>query len=80
VLIIRRRAGETLVVDGGIEIQVLEIGANRVKLGIVAPPQVNVVRKEVARARAQTQAAANPAARGLESLARGLRQSGREGA
>ena len=79
-LIIRRRAGETLVVDGGIEIQVLEIGANRVKLGIVAPPQVNVVRKEVALARAQTKAAANPAARELESLARELRGSGREGA
>jgi carbon storage regulator len=72
-LVIRRRAGEAIVIDGGIEIRVLEVGANRVKLGVAAPAEIGVVRKEVVESRAQNQAAANPSAAGLEALARGLR-------
>lgn len=73
-LVIRRRTGEAVVLDGGIEIQVLEVSANRVKLGIIAPTAVNVARKEVHLARVQNRAAANPATQGLDALARGLRQ------
>lgn len=75
-LVIRRRTGEALVLDGTIEVQILEIAANRVKVGIIAPPAVPVVRKEVLLAREQNRAAANPAAGSLESLARGLREAG----
>jgi carbon storage regulator len=46
-LVIRRRAGESIVIGEGIEIQVIEISGTRVKLGIQAPRQVPVVRKEV---------------------------------
>lgn len=72
-LVIRRRTGESVILDGGIEIQVLEAGANRVKLGIIAPAEVSVMRKEVQLARAQNRAAANPPAASLDALARGLR-------
>lgn len=72
-LVIRRRTGEAVVLDGGIEIQVLEAGANRVKLGIIAPAEVSVMRKEVQLAREQNRAAANPASLSLDALARGLR-------
>jgi len=46
-LVIRRRAGESILIAGDIEIEVLETTPTRVKLGIRAPREVDVVRKEV---------------------------------
>ena len=46
-LVIRRRAGESIVIAGDIEIEILETTPTRVKLGIRAPKEVDVVRKEV---------------------------------
>ena len=56
--VIRRKAGESVLVGDGIEITVLEITANRVKLGFVAPATVAVVRSEILLARNQNVAAA----------------------
>ena len=57
-LVIRRRAGEAIVLPDGVEIQVLEINGGRVRLGILAPQHVTVVRKEALEARQQNLAAA----------------------
>jgi carbon storage regulator len=57
-LILRRRVGEALLLGDGIEIQVLEIGPSRVKLGIRAPDDLAVIRKEVAATRDQNRSAA----------------------
>jgi len=46
-LVIRRRAGESILIAGEVEIEVLEITPTRVKLGIKAPKEVPVLRKEV---------------------------------
>lgn len=46
-LITRRREGEAVVIDGSIEVRVLEIAQGRVKLGIAAPDNVAVERKEL---------------------------------
>jgi len=46
-LVIRRRPGESIVIGDGIEVQVTEISATRVKLCITAPREVAVIRKEV---------------------------------
>ncbi|HVX66459.1 MAG TPA: carbon storage regulator [Bryobacteraceae bacterium] len=46
-LILRRRAGESITIGDDIEVQVTEIGQNRVKLCISAPKEVSVLRKEV---------------------------------
>jgi carbon storage regulator len=46
-LVIRRRAGEAILIAGGIEIEVLETTSGRVKLGIRAPREIAVLRKEV---------------------------------
>lgn len=46
-LITRRREGEAILIDGHIEVRVLEIGQGRVKLGISAPGSVPVERKEL---------------------------------
>jgi len=56
-LVIRRRAGESFLIDGGIEIEILEVSSTQVKLGIVAPKQVSILRKEVHITRQQNQAA-----------------------
>ena len=45
-LVMRRRAGESFVIGGEIEIEVLEVAGSRVKLGIVAPDSMVIVRKE----------------------------------
>lgn len=49
-LVIRRSEGESILLSGGIEIRVLETGARKVVLGIAAPAEVAVLRKEVAEA------------------------------
>ena len=56
-LVIRRRAGESFLIDGDIEVEVLEVGSSQVKLGIVAPRNISILRKEVQLTRQQNQAA-----------------------
>ncbi len=46
-LVIRRRPGEILLIGNEIEVEVLEIASSQVKLGIRAPKQVIVLRKEI---------------------------------
>lgn len=57
-LIIRRRAGESILLGEDIEVEVMELGSNRVKIGIRAPKHVPVCRKEVKLVREQNLAAA----------------------
>jgi carbon storage regulator len=58
VLIMWRRAGESLLVGDSVEIEVLDAKANRVKLGISAPASVQIVRKEARIIREENLAAA----------------------
>jgi carbon storage regulator len=46
-LVISRRAGQSIWIGDDIEIQVVEVAANRVKLGITAPRNVPVLRDEI---------------------------------
>ncbi|HEY7357389.1 MAG TPA: carbon storage regulator [Ktedonobacterales bacterium] len=46
-LVLRRKAGEAIVLDERVTVYVLEVEGNRVKLGIIAPPGVSVVRQEL---------------------------------
>jgi carbon storage regulator len=57
-LVLRRRAGDSLMIGGEIEVEILEITPTRVKLGILAPDNVTVVRKEVHLTREQNITAA----------------------
>jgi carbon storage regulator len=56
-LVIRRRAGESILINGDIEIEVLEVGLSQVKLGITAHKNIPIVRKEVHITGQQNQAA-----------------------
>jgi len=47
-LILTRRTGEAILLDGGVRIVVLETDGQGVRLGIEAPASVGIVREEVA--------------------------------
>jgi len=49
-LVLRRKVGETIVIDGVINISVLAVEGERVKICIVAPPNVTIVRQELLKA------------------------------
>ncbi len=57
-LVIRRRAGEAVVIGDGVEITVIDVTGSRVKLGIEAPSEVTILRKEIQVAARQNLAAA----------------------
>lgn len=46
-LALTRKKGESLIIDNNIEFTVLEIRGDQVKIGISAPKQVPIYRKEV---------------------------------
>jgi len=61
VLMIRRRCGESIFLGENIEVHVLEIIGNRVKLGISAPRGVLVLRNELKSTEEFNREAAQPA-------------------
>lgn len=46
-LVLSRKIGEKLVIDGGIVVTVNRIAGNRVTLGIEAPDHVRIIRSEL---------------------------------
>lgn len=66
-LALTRKKGESLVVDNNIEITVLEIRGDQIKIGISAPKNVPVYRKEVY-LQIQKENEASLKADGLEAL------------
>ncbi len=72
-LVMRRRAGERFLIGESIEIEVLEVSGSRVKLGIVAPASVPILRKEARTTREENvMAAGGIAHRDIIVLARRL--------
>ena len=48
-LVLRRKVGESIILDGVISISVLAVEGERVKIGINAPLDVTIVREELLR-------------------------------
>ncbi len=46
-LILNRRAGESIVIDGRIVVTVLQVDGDRIKIGVAAPREVAVLRREL---------------------------------
>lgn len=46
-LILSRKVGETLLINDNIEIKIIEVNGDKVKIGIDAPKNVKVLRKEL---------------------------------
>jgi carbon storage regulator len=48
-LVLTRKIGEEIVIDGNIRVVVSGIKGDRVRIGIIAPPEVRVDREEIHR-------------------------------
>lgn len=48
-LVLTRKFGQEIVIDGCIVIRILKTGSGSVKIGIDAPPEIDVLRAEVFR-------------------------------
>jgi carbon storage regulator len=48
-LVLRRKVGESIILDGVISVSVLAVEGERVKIGINAPLDVTIVREELLR-------------------------------
>jgi len=46
-LVLNRKAGESIILGDNIEITILEIQEGKIKIGIEAPREVSILRKEV---------------------------------
>lgn len=47
ILVLTRRAGESIILAGNIKLTIVSVGAGHVKVGIEAPPHVRVDRQEI---------------------------------
>ena len=54
-LVLSRKVGEKLVIDGNITVEVVKIQGNRISIGIVAPSHVKILRGELTEQRAKPQ-------------------------
>lgn len=46
-LVLSRKAGEALIINGKIEVKIIEISGDKVKVGINAPQNVKILRSEL---------------------------------
>ena len=75
-LVIRRRAGESLLIGDEVEIEILSLTPSYVKLGIRAPQHVPILRKEIRLTHEQNQEASQFASLdSISDLVKMLRQS-----
>ncbi len=70
-LVLRRKVGEAIVLNGVITVYVLAVEGERVKLGINAPPDVVIVRQELLDAVSQENRAARRQSQGGEGESSG---------
>ena len=69
-LALTRKKGESIIIGDNIEIVLLGINGEQVKLGVIAPKAIPVYRKEIlAQVRDENKAAQNISAGGLKDLA-----------
>lgn len=61
-LVLSRKCGEKIVIDGDITITIVATAGNKVKIGIEAPPHVSILRSELADAQPVVNLTASEAA------------------
>ena len=66
-LALTRKKGESLVINNNIEISILEVRGDQIKIGITAPKDVPIYRKDVYK-QIQEENRASVSAEGLEAL------------
>ncbi len=75
-LVFRRQAGESFMVGGDVEVRILRVDRGHVKVGVIAPREVDIVRTEISRLNRQAvlkQWSAPQVAQSLKNVADRLR-------
>ncbi|MFZ5639698.1 MAG: carbon storage regulator CsrA [Bacillota bacterium] len=68
-LALTRKAGQSIIIGDNIEVIIVEVKGDQVRLGIKAPKEVSVYRKEIfVEIQAENRAAANSAKLSLEGM------------
>ena len=67
-LVVTRKTDESLIISDNIEITVLEIGKDKVKIGINAPKEVKVIRSELKEGRQTNEQAAHSSGSAIAEL------------
>lgn len=75
-MVMRRRAGESILIGDDIEIHIAEIGRSRVKVAIAAPREVPIVAKELKITADENTAATRVQPGDVHALAGKLRRQG----
>jgi len=73
-LVLSRKKGQTIVIDGKIEVTVLEVEGDVVKIGIDAPKEVRITRKELLESVKETNEEAASAAIDVSQLRQSLQK------
>lgn len=67
-LVLSRKPGERILIDGNIELQVVGIEGGRVRLGISCPRHIRILRSEVPPHNPEPMPQAAPSAGGLQAF------------
>ncbi|MGN1109343.1 MAG: carbon storage regulator CsrA [Oscillospiraceae bacterium] len=67
-LVVTRKTDESLIIADNIEITVLEIGKDKVKIGVNAPKEVKIIRSELKDARQTNEQAAHASGSAIAEL------------
>ena len=54
-LVLSRKVGEKLVIEGNITVEIVKIQGNRITLGIAAPADVKILRGELTQKQSETE-------------------------
>jgi len=76
-LVLSRKSGERIAIDGDIQLEVLEVTGNRVRLGIVAPDDCRIMRAERIPPKTPLQATRQPIPSGDSAPVRRLNSEAR---
>jgi carbon storage regulator len=76
-LVLTRRAGESLMIGDEIEISVIEVQVDKAKIGITAPKNIRILRKELIDEVRSTNAQAADVSLSLDALADAVRAKGK---
>ena len=73
-LVITRKTGESVIISDKVEVSVLEVVGDKVKLGINAPREIKIIRSELKIAKEMNEQSAEASGAGLKELLNKSRQ------
>ncbi|MBD2845831.1 carbon storage regulator CsrA [Paenibacillus sp. IB182496] len=73
-LVLSRKKGESIILQDNIEITIVETGSDQVKIGIVAPKEIEILRKELYQSVRESNEQSSAPAAGLSVLREQLKK------